>query len=118
PNALTCSATRRVSSILDRSPTATALACGTERRVSSARAVLRACSVTSWPPSTSSRAAINPRPSEEPEMNTRDIGISLRTTAPTTCCHRMTAKPSHSHYAQASEGGTHVDEACTDHDMA
>src|SRR4029077_13156480 len=79
PNALTCSATRRVSSILDRSPTATALACGTERRASFARTVLRACSVTSWPPSTSSRAAINPRPSEEPEMNTRDIGIPLRT---------------------------------------
>jgi hypothetical protein len=48
---------------------------GLERRVSAARASLRACSVTRWPSPTRSRAAIRPRPSDEPVMKMRDIGV-------------------------------------------
>jgi len=62
----------------DRSPTAAAAAAGSAARASSALAVLRARSVTECPPPASSLAAISPRPSVEPVMNTRDISNSLQ----------------------------------------
>jgi hypothetical protein len=77
PAALACSATCRVPAMLDRSPTTTALAAGRAARASSALAALRACSVTEWPSSVSSLAAISPRPSVEPVMSTCDIGFLL-----------------------------------------
>src|SRR2546421_5287346 len=81
PPALACSATCRMPAMLDRSPTTTAVAAGRAARASSALAVLRACSVTGCPSPTSSLAAISPRPSVEPVMNTRDISISLQAEA-------------------------------------
>src|ERR1700728_520338 len=79
PAALACSATCRVPAMLDRSPTTTAVAAGRAARASSALAALRACSVTEWPSSVSTLAAISPRPSVEPVMSTRDISYSLQT---------------------------------------
>src|SRR5437870_3975233 len=81
PPALACSATCRMPAMLDRSPTTTALAAGSAARASSALAALRACSVTGCPSPASSVAAISPRPSVEPVMNTRDISISLHAEA-------------------------------------
>src|SRR5580700_9912807 len=77
PPALACSATCRMPAMLDRSPTTTVLAAGRAARASSARAALRACSVTECPSLASSLAAISPRPSVEPVMNTCDISSSL-----------------------------------------
>jgi hypothetical protein len=57
----------------------TASACGSAARAALARLLLRACSTTWWPVSTSSFAAISPSPVAEPETNTRAmVAIHLR----------------------------------------
>src|SRR5580658_4159957 len=57
--------------MLARSPVSTASAAGSAPRASSARAALRACSVTACPPWTNCRAANSPSPSDEPVTKTR-----------------------------------------------
>src|SRR5690349_12115954 len=58
----------------DRSPT-TSAARGSAARGSAARSALRACRVTSWPRSSSQRAASRPRPVLEPVTNTRAMSL-------------------------------------------
>src|ERR1700683_3870386 len=109
PAALACSATCRVPAMLDRSPTTTAVAAGRAARASSALAALRACSVTAWPSSVSSLAAISPRPSAEPVMSTRDMSYSLQTEDNVFIVHRSGWLA-----AQVLPGGVHQFEGVAD----
>src|SRR5260221_10371542 len=60
-----------------RSPTTMCLASGRDARALATRASLRACRVTSCPPSTRLRPAIRPRPSVDPVISTRATGTTL-----------------------------------------
>ena len=64
-----------VPAMLDRSPMRTASAPGQAWRAASARWELRACRMTAWPRWMSWRAARAPRPSAEPVMRMRVMGL-------------------------------------------
>src|ERR687896_728898 len=75
PRRFTWPATPRVSSRSDRSPTTTAAPRSRRSRTAISRSVLRAWTTTSCPSSSSVCAAARPRPSADPVMNTRVMGL-------------------------------------------
>src|SRR5918992_5849602 len=75
PRRFTWAATPRVSSRSDRSPTTTAAPRSRRSRTAISRSVLRAWTTTSWPSSSNVCAAARPRPSADPVMNTRVMGL-------------------------------------------
>src|ERR1700724_2024985 len=71
PSLLTSSATVLAPAMLERSPETTPPAPAAAASASRLRPSFRPCNTTSWPWSIRSRAAMRPRPSDDPVMNTR-----------------------------------------------
>src|SRR6516162_4170913 len=71
PSLLTSSATVLAPEMVERSPETTPRAPAAAARASRLRSSFRPCRTTSWPCSIRSRAAMRPRPSDDPDMNTR-----------------------------------------------
>src|SRR3954447_24815909 len=73
--AFASSATWRMPSTLARSPTTTPAAAAPRSATLSARSGVRACSTTSWPWSSSARAAASPSPVVDPVIRTRAMRL-------------------------------------------
>src|SRR5438477_5530863 len=71
PSLLTSSATVVAPAMVERSPETTPRAPAAAATASRLRPSSRPCNTTSWPCSIRSRAAMRPRPSDDPVMNTR-----------------------------------------------
>src|SRR5712671_1115524 len=71
PSLLTSSATVLGPAMVERSPETTPPAPAAAARASRLRPSFRPCNTTSWPWSIRSRAAMRPRPSDDPVMNTQ-----------------------------------------------
>jgi hypothetical protein len=71
PSSLTSSATVRVPAMVERSPETTPWAPGAALMASRLRSSFRPYNTTSWPWLISSRAAMRPRPSDDPVIKTR-----------------------------------------------
>src|SRR6476659_6353494 len=71
PSLLTSSATVIAPAMVARSPETTPRAPAAAASASRLRPSFRPCNTTSWPWSTRSRAAMRPRPSDDPVINTR-----------------------------------------------
>src|SRR5271165_4401101 len=82
PSLLTSSATFLAPAMVERSPETTPPAPPAAARASRLRPSFRPCNTTSWPWSIRSRAAMRPRPSDDPVMNTRATSHLLSSRQP------------------------------------
>src|SRR5712672_3317264 len=82
PILLTSSATDLAPAMVERSPETPPPAPAAAASASRLRPSFRPCNTTSWPWSIRSRAAIRPRPSDDPVMNTRATSHLLSSLRP------------------------------------
>src|SRR5882757_10046204 len=82
PSLLTSSATFLAPAMVERSPETTPPAPAAAASASRLRPSFRPCNTTSWPWSIRSRAAMRPRPSDDPVMNTRATSYLLSSRRP------------------------------------
>src|ERR1700730_16113592 len=82
PSLLTSSATVLAPAMVERSPETTPSAPAAAASASRLRPSFRPCNTISWPWSIRSRAAMRPRPSDDPVMNTRATSYLLSSRRP------------------------------------
>src|ERR1700737_4138859 len=82
PSLLTSSATVLAPAMVERSPETTPPAPAAAASASRLRPSFRPCNTTSWPWPIRSRAAMRPRPSDDPVMNTRATSHLLSSRRP------------------------------------